>query len=89
MTPLTTPHPLPFAAARRRPALDRCCEVAVLVRTRSADRYVRGLAAAVVAVAVLGLAASTGPVPVPDPGPGPRTAHTPGTSVADGAPKRP
>ncbi|MFB7931649.1 MULTISPECIES: hypothetical protein [Streptomyces] len=37
------------------------CEVAVLSRTRTAERYARGLTAAVVAVATLLLAANAGP----------------------------
>jgi hypothetical protein len=41
----------------RRPS----CEVAVLERTRTAERYARGFAAALVAMATLLLAANAGP----------------------------
>ncbi|MFK0117466.1 hypothetical protein [Streptomyces sp. NPDC090994] len=40
--------------------MDRCCEVAVLERPRTAERYVRAVAAAVAATACLLLAATTG-----------------------------
>ncbi|WP_422938501.1 hypothetical protein [Streptomyces leeuwenhoekii] len=78
----------PPTAAERHP--DPFCEVAVLVRTPSAERYVRGFAAAAVAMAALVLAANAGPVQPTGSAPAdPRTAHTPGASVTEAEAQRP
>ncbi|GAA2539904.1 MULTISPECIES: hypothetical protein [Streptomyces] len=48
------------------------CEVAVLERTRTTERYARGFVAAVAAVAALVLAANAGPAGAAHREPGPR-----------------
>ncbi|MCZ9340083.1 hypothetical protein NGM37_20175, partial [Streptomyces sp. TRM76130] len=59
---------------RPRPA-DRCCEVTVLDHPRTAERYLRAVAAAVVATACLLLAANTGPARSTEEPPAPAGPH--------------
>ncbi|NEY34693.1 hypothetical protein GTU99_21240 [Streptomyces sp. PRKS01-65] len=62
----------------------------MLVRTPSAERYVRGFAAAAVATAALVLAANAGPVQPAGSAPAdPRTAHRPGAAVTEAEAQRP